>query len=91
MIQIEVTAEVIPGSGKMPAKQVVYVHTIGKDGKKRLHPERTTIALWDNQEALPAGPNYTLDPSSVYVGGKYGEMLLAPKLRQIPAGRGGAA
>jgi hypothetical protein len=90
MVRIEVTAEIVPARGKVPAKQVIYAHLRNQDGTPQLHPRRMVVALWDGQSPYAAGANYTLAPESVYAD-KWDSFGITPKLVPIPAGRGGAS
>ena len=80
MLKVTVVSTAIrnmKGVGKTSGKpydmnfQTVYLHTIGKDGTPVPFPEKTEIILDKAEDGAvlfhPAG-EYTLHPSSVYVG-----------------------
>lgn len=67
MVRIEVTSEVLtPRKPNQPRNQVCYMHTVGKDGKLRPHPERFNLPLWDGDSPLAEG-HYAPTPASIYV------------------------
>jgi hypothetical protein len=79
MIRVEVTEEVLPGRGKIPAKQVVYAHLRNKDGTLPPHPRRMVVPLWEGEQPYKAGAHYTLAPESLYAD-KWDSFAVAPKL-----------
>lgn len=94
MLKVTVTSTAIRnmvGIGKASGKpydmnfQTIYLHTIGKDGKPAPFPEKTEIILDKAEDGAalfyPAG-EYTLHPSSVYVG-KSGNPEVALRLSPI--------
>ncbi len=79
MIRVEFTDEVLPGRGKIPAKQVVYAHLRNKVGTAAPHPRRMVVALWQGEQPYQAGDHYTLAPESLYAD-KWDSFAVAPKL-----------
>lgn len=76
MVRIEVTGEVItPSNPQRPRNQVIFVHTVGQDGKPRAYPDRAYLPLWRDDQPLSAG-HYAPTPAAFYVN-KFGNVDLS--------------
>lgn len=87
MIKIEVkTSEVTnktTKSGWAYRVQQAWAHLIGKDGQPMPYPVEIELSYWkETDQPYPPG-NYTLDPSSLYVGDFRRLTLGTMKLRAL--------
>lgn len=91
MIKVTVTSTAVrnmSGNAKATGKpynldfQTVWLHTFGKDGQPNPYPEKAEIMLDHDKDGAalfyPVG-DYTLHPSSVFVG-RRGDVEIAPRL-----------
>lgn len=70
-------------SGSMH-KQAAWAFCLTQDGKENPYPEKIEVDLREGQQPYPAG-EYTLHPSSFWVGGQYGGLNCSPRLAPIKA------
>ena len=94
MIKVTVTSTEVrhmAGNSKTTGKpyaldfQTVWFHTFARDGQPNPYPEKAEIMLDHDKDGAalfyPAG-EYTLHPSSLYVG-RNGDLSIAPKLTAV--------
>ncbi len=86
MIRIEIKSGEVTNKqtkgGKPFRIQSAWAHLIGKDGAPQPYPVEMELSFWDaSDQPYPPG-NYTLDPSSIYVGEfrrlSFGNLKLRP-------------
>lgn len=86
MIRIEIKSDEVISKqtkgGRAFRVQSAWAHLVGKDGAPQPYPVEMELSYWDaTDRAYPPG-NYTLDPSSIYVGEfrrlSFGNLKLRP-------------
>jgi hypothetical protein len=76
-------------------EQTAYAHTFDRNGQPHPFPEKIVLAIWGDREGKPEHApyepgEYTLAPSSFYVGG-YAALEMAPRLVRVAASAARAA